>query len=167
MDLNLGNGLRSLGKNIFDNARKENIGITEKEKEKSNSSTATKTASQYSLTTYWDEVTDMNLKHTSKTGNVLIMFSAWIAPFSSDETGDEIELKLQKDGVDVEATKRVQEIYPDAGEAEDQFLIIGQSCAINHLDKKADYNTWRIVAKSYQSAGNSFINDRELIVMDI
>jgi hypothetical protein len=159
----LGGGLRFLKTTLFDNSRKENLGITQKDKEKSSASIKS-AGTQYDITNTYAAVTDMTVTHESKTGRVLVIFSGKFSLLGDDGFGDEVRIKLQKDGVDVPAAERFLASLPDGGIGE---TIIGfMPGDIITIDTNAAKNTWRVLAKA-TTTGNSFIDDRNLIVIDI
>lgn len=164
----LGYGLRVFQKNLFDNSRREELGIIEKEREISKASVKSFTvgglAEQYELTSSFAEVTGMSLNHESKTNKVLIIFSCTVNAGSVSGIGyTEVNLKLQKDGVDIEGTENNIYIAPQGDER--NFI----PCTIHWVADNAERNTWRIVGKKIDFVGpnDSFINDRIITVIDL
>jgi len=164
----LGLGLRFLKRNLFDNSRQERLGIVEHEKEISQNSIKSfhvgGPSQEFNLTSSFTEVTGMSITHTSKTGKVLILFSCTVSNGSVGGTYQDINIKLQKDGVDVAGTQ--QEIYPGHNLQEENSYT---PCTIHYVETNADKNTWRIVAKKqdFGGASDGMIDDRILTIIDL
>ena len=150
---------------LFANSKEEKLGIGEKEKERSSASIKA-AGDEITLTTTFQELTAITLTHESKTGRVLVIFSGNFSIFSDDgNNGDTVRIKLQKDGVDVSATLRNMSAFADTGGGE--IMVVDMCGEISTIDLNAEKNTWRIMAKTFGTSNNSFIDERNLMVIDI
>lgn len=91
---------------LFPNSGENNLGIGENETRITQSAVKSfivgGASEQYDVTTSFAEVTGMSVVHESLTGKVMVIFSGTVAP----GVGEIVNIKLQKDGVDVEGTEQ-------------------------------------------------------------
>jgi len=102
------------------------------------------------------QMDSMNVVHNSKTGKVLVMFSANIWPGFNNLA----EIKLQKNGVDVTGGLR-EAYYLGAGESG------AGTCAIQTIDTGTGNNTWRIMWRVSVGADDLIAYHRTLSVIDL
>ena len=97
--------------NMFSNAREEELGIAYDERNITTAAVSVGTgADQYDVTGAFAEVTGMTVNHESKTGKVLVIYSC----SAQTGAGEQVSVKLQKDGVDVGGT--LNQVYVSKGD---------------------------------------------------
>ncbi len=149
--------------NIFLNSREEELGIAFNEKDLTQSAVKSfivgGASEQYDVTTSFAEVTGMSVTHESRTGKVLVIYTSTV----STGIGEVVNVKLQKDTVDITGTE--QTAFNAAGSPSEGSDF---PMSIHHAETKAGKNTWRIMAKrSNFTPDDCFINDRILTIIDI
>ena len=117
---------------LFSNSREEELGFYGKGGNISTNAVKSfivnGVGDQYTCTTSWATVTGMELTHTSKTGRVMVIFSASTAP-GIDEA---IYLKLQKDGTDVTGTEHLIHVGFNSGS--NYWSCVGAAFTGEHPD---------------------------------
>lgn len=141
------------GRNFFNNSNEEDIGIYNKNK--TVNSVAIKSfivggvGDQYDVTAAFAEVTGMTVDHESRTGKVLVTYSCTVAPGVSEI----VNLKLQKDGVDVTGTE--QEAFVSAHPGTSYLAI--PPCAFQTANPDVDDVFLSSSAVSVGSSGIRFL----------
>lgn len=101
--------------NVFGSAREFDIGLWGENKAVSSSSVKSfivgGASDQYDCTTSFAEVDGMTVEHESRTGRVLVIYSSTASPGVSEI----INVKLQKDGVDVTGTEQTAFVSSNPG----------------------------------------------------